>query len=135
MNACTYAAIRRYKVVKADGPEDLVFQSVSKGAPMRDNNILSRHIKPAARKMGLGFVNWRCLCTSHATWLKMAGADVKDARHRCGTRDQAPRWISTSSSSLSRSKERSKSSAAYQTCAVNGRNWTHNGPKCGKARG
>lgn len=73
-------AIRRYKVVKADGPEDLVFQSVSKGAPMRDNNILSRHIKPAARKMGLGFVNWRCLRTSHATWLKMAGADVKDAQ-------------------------------------------------------
>jgi integrase len=50
------------------------------GAPMRDNNILSRHIKPAARKMGLGFVNWRCLRTSHATWLKMAGADVKDAQ-------------------------------------------------------
>jgi len=37
-------AIRRYKVVKADGPEDLVFQSINKGAPMRDNNILSRHI-------------------------------------------------------------------------------------------
>jgi integrase len=73
-------AIRRYKVVKSDNPEDLVFQSVSKGAPMRDNNILSRHIKPAARKMGLGFVNWRCLRTSHATWLKMAGADVKDAQ-------------------------------------------------------
>ena len=66
-------AIRRYKVVKAAGPMDLVFQSVSKGAPMRDNNILSRHIKPAARKMGLGFVNWRCLRTSHATWLKLAG--------------------------------------------------------------
>jgi len=71
---------RRYKVVKSDNPEDLVFQSVSKGAPMRDNNILSRHIKPAGRKMGLGFVNWRCLRTSHATWLKMAGADVKDAQ-------------------------------------------------------
>jgi hypothetical protein len=25
-------------------------------------------------------VNWRCLRTSHATWLKMAGADVKDAQ-------------------------------------------------------
>ena len=50
------------------------------GAPMRDNNILSRHIKPAARKLGLDFVNWRCLRTSHATWLKMAGADVKDAQ-------------------------------------------------------
>ena len=30
--------------------------------------------------MGLGFVNWRCLRTSHATGLKMAGADVKDAQ-------------------------------------------------------
>ncbi|HXO30729.1 MAG TPA: hypothetical protein VN901_00090 [Candidatus Acidoferrales bacterium] len=49
---------------------------------MRDNNILSRHITPAARKMGLGFVTWRCLRTSHATWLKMAGADVKDAQEQ-----------------------------------------------------
>ena len=47
---------------------------------MRDNNILVRHIKPAARKLGLDFVNWRCLRTSHATWLKLAGADVKDAQ-------------------------------------------------------
>ena len=57
-----------------------MFQSVRTGAPMRDNNILSRHIKPAARKIGLGFVDWRCLRRSHATWLKMAGADVKDAQ-------------------------------------------------------
>lgn len=69
---------RKYRVVKTDGPNDLVFQSVKDGKPMRDNNILTRHIKPAARKMGLGFVNWRCLRTSHATWLKMAGADPKD---------------------------------------------------------
>jgi len=73
-------AVRRYKVVKSDNPEDLVFQSVRTGAPMRDNNILTRHIKPASRKLGLAFVNWRCLRTSHATWLKMAGADVKDAQ-------------------------------------------------------
>ena len=73
-------AIRTYRVVKADDPGDLIFQSVQAGAPMRDNNILSRHIKPAARKLGLGFVNWRCLRTSHATWLKMAGADIKDAQ-------------------------------------------------------
>ena len=57
-----------------------MFQSVKTGTPMRDNNILSRHIKPAARKLGLDFVNWRCLRTSHATWLKMVGADVKDAQ-------------------------------------------------------
>jgi site-specific recombinase XerC len=67
-------------VVKSDGPDDLVFQSVSTGAAMRDNNILKRHIKPAARKAGLEFVNWRCLRTSYATWLKEAKADIKDAQ-------------------------------------------------------
>jgi integrase len=46
---------------------------------MRDNNILVRHVKPVARKLRLEFVNWRCLRRSHATWLKLAGADVKDA--------------------------------------------------------
>jgi len=71
---------QRYRVVKSDGPDDLVFQGLRSGKPMRDNNILSRHIKPAGRKLGLDFVNWRCLRTSHATWLKLAGADVKDAQ-------------------------------------------------------
>jgi integrase len=73
-------AVRKLKAVKSSGPDDLVFQSVMKGAPMRDNTILSRHLKPAGRKLGLPFVNWRCLRTSHATWLKLAGADVKDAQ-------------------------------------------------------
>ena len=71
-------AVRRYKVVKSSDPDDLVFQSVKDGKPMRDNNILSRFIKPAARKLGLGFVNWRCLRTSYGTWLKRDGADMKD---------------------------------------------------------
>jgi integrase len=44
------------------------------------SNILVRFIKPAARKLGLDWVNWRSLRTSHAVWLKMAGADVKDAQ-------------------------------------------------------
>jgi integrase len=47
---------------------------------MRDNNILVRHIKPAAKVMGVGWTNWQVLRRSHATWLKMAGADVKDAQ-------------------------------------------------------
>jgi integrase len=71
-------AIRHYRAVKSDGPDDLVFQSVKDGKPMRDNNILTRFIKPAARKVGLGFVNWRCLRTSYVTWLKREGADMKD---------------------------------------------------------
>jgi integrase len=71
-------AVRKYKLVKSDEPADLVFQSVRQGKPMRDNNILTRHIKPAARALGLEFVNWRCLRTSYGTWLKRHGADMKD---------------------------------------------------------
>jgi integrase len=73
-------AVRKLQVVKSSGPDDLVFQSLLQGKPMRDNNILTRHIKPTARKLGIEFVNWRCLRTSHATWLKLAGADIKDAQ-------------------------------------------------------
>ncbi len=32
------------------------------------------------RAIGLPWVNWRSLRTSHATWLKLVGADVKDAQ-------------------------------------------------------
>src|ERR1700730_16079544 len=73
-------AVRIYRAVKSDGPKDLVFQSVKDGKPIRDNNILARFIKPAARKLELGWVHWRSLRTSHAVCLKMAGADVKDAQ-------------------------------------------------------
>jgi len=44
---------------------------------MSDHNILSRHIKPAARKLGIGWVNWQVLRRSYATWLIEAGADPK----------------------------------------------------------
>lgn len=73
-------ATRRYKAVKADGPNDLVFQSVQDGKPMRDNNILVRYIKPAGRKIGLPFVNWLCLRRSYATWMIEAGANPKDVQ-------------------------------------------------------
>lgn len=73
-------AVRKYKLVKSGGPDDLVFQSVFRGRPMNDQNVLKRHVSPAARKLGLPFVNWRCLRTSHATWLIQAGADVKSVQ-------------------------------------------------------
>ena len=66
--------------MKSSGPDDLVFQSVAKAGPMRDNNILVRHMKPAARALGLPCVNWQVLRRSFATWLKINGADVKDAQ-------------------------------------------------------
>lgn len=53
--------MRTHKLVKVAGPDDLVFESVQTGKPMNDQNILKRHIQPAARRLGLAFVNWRCL--------------------------------------------------------------------------
>jgi integrase len=73
-------AIRKYKLVKSADPDALVFQSVKDGKPMNDQNVLKRHIQPAAEKLGLPFVTWRCLRTSHATWLVQAGADPKSVQ-------------------------------------------------------
>ena len=47
---------------------------------MRDNNVLVRQIKPAAKTLSICRVNWQVLRRSFATWLKMAGADIKDAQ-------------------------------------------------------
>ena len=47
---------------------------------MHDNNLLSRFIKPAARQLGIGWVNWRSLRTSRATWMTEAGANPKDVQ-------------------------------------------------------
>ena len=71
-------AVRHYPAVKGDGPDDLVFHSVQHGRPMRDNNILARHIKPAGRELGIGWVNWLVLRRSYATWLRMVGTDPRD---------------------------------------------------------
>lgn len=73
-------AIRKHKLVKSGAPDDLVFQSVRAGEPMNDQNVLKRHVKPAARKLGLPFVNWQCFRTSHATWLVASGADPKSVQ-------------------------------------------------------
>ena len=57
-----------------------MFQLVSRNAPQCANNILFKHINPAARALGIGWVNWQVLRRSHATWLGMAGASVKDTQ-------------------------------------------------------
>jgi integrase len=70
------AQIPRLLPVNVLHPDALVFQSVKNGQPMSDQNILKRHLQPAARKLAF-YVNWRALRTSHATWLVQAGADPK----------------------------------------------------------
>lgn len=59
---------------------DLVFQSVKDKKPMRDNNVLRRFIKPAARKLDIGFCNWQTLRRSCATWMVQSGGDVKSVQ-------------------------------------------------------
>ena len=70
-------AKKTFKAVASAAPGDLVFQSLVKRKPMSDHNVLSRHIKPAARKLGIGWVNWQVLRRSYATWMVEAGADPK----------------------------------------------------------
>jgi integrase len=72
-------AVRTYKVVKRDGPEDLVFQSLtSADKPMNADNVRRRVFKPAADKLGVKLkLNWLSLRTSNGTWMVASGADVK----------------------------------------------------------
>jgi integrase len=66
-------AVRQFPAVRKRGPDDLVFQSPETGGPIRDNNVLVRHLKPAARAVGLPWVNWQVLRRSFATWLQIDG--------------------------------------------------------------
>ena len=73
-------ARKRIKVVRADGPKDLLFQSIRKGAPMRDENILQRHLRPIKLGIDPKKATWRALRTSCATWMVEAGADPKSVQ-------------------------------------------------------
>jgi integrase len=77
INWGAHGAKKAFRVVRSDCPRDLVFQSLRNGKPMSDHNILSRHIKPIARKLGIGWVNWQVLRRSYGTWMVQSGADPK----------------------------------------------------------
>jgi hypothetical protein len=104
-------AMRNYKLVKSSNPDSLVFQSVKEGKPMRDNNILKRFIKPAAHRVGLSFVNWQCLRTSHATWLRLAPTP-NPSKDRCGIPASRQRWTST------RRLSRQRSARLLRSCRI-----------------
>jgi integrase len=106
-------ATRRYRAVKCNGPDDLVFQSVQRGRPMRDNNILVRHIKPAGRKLGIGWVNWQVLRRSYATWLRMVGPIPATGNLLCGTPGLRRRPRSTNRIFRNRKCGRSRSSVVW----------------------
>jgi integrase len=75
-------AKRRIKVVRSSGPHDLVFQSLRNGGTMNDQNIVRRHLRPAAEKLKMDpkKATWRPLRTSRATWMIEAGVDPKSVQ-------------------------------------------------------
>jgi integrase len=77
-----HGAKRKIKVVGASEPHDLVFQSLRKKLPMNDQNILRRHLRPAAKKLKIdpAKATWRSLRRSWATWMAQSGADPKSVQ-------------------------------------------------------
>lgn len=73
------SAIERLRALGVRGPNDLVFAPPC-GRPMNERNTLIRFVRPAAIVAGYPFVTWRTFRISYAVWLRMAGADVKDAQ-------------------------------------------------------
>jgi site-specific recombinase XerD len=73
---------KKLKVVRPANPSDLVFQNLRNREPMHDQNILKRHLQPAANKLGLDKkkATWHALRRSWATWMIRAGADPKSVQ-------------------------------------------------------
>jgi len=71
-------ACQRYKAVKSEAPDDLVFQSVKTGSP--SGTTLFYRGRSNRRKLGFGWVNWQVLRRSCATWMDQAQLNVKDAQ-------------------------------------------------------
>ena len=58
------------------GPQDWVFANKA-GRPRGQQNILHRHVRPAALRAGIGKIGWHTFRHSYSTMLRGAGADIK----------------------------------------------------------
>jgi site-specific recombinase XerD len=57
-------------------PQDWVFANKG-GQPREQQNILHRHVRPAALRAGIGKIGWHTFRHSYSTMLRGAGADIK----------------------------------------------------------
>jgi integrase len=57
-------------------PQDWVFAN-NGGRPRGQQNILHRHLRPAALRAGIGKIGWHTCRHSYSTILRGAGADIK----------------------------------------------------------
>ncbi len=58
------------------GPQDWVFVNRA-GRPRGQQDILQRHLRPAAVRAGIGKIGWHTFRHSYSTMLRAAGADIK----------------------------------------------------------
>jgi integrase len=58
------------------GPQDWVCANKG-GRPRGQQNILQRHLRPAASRAGIGKIGWHTFRHSYSTLLRSAGADIK----------------------------------------------------------
>jgi integrase len=69
-------------------PKALVF-ATREGLPLDRWNLLRKHLKPAAKKLGLPGVTWHLLRHSHATMLDSVGTPIGTMQSLLGTGDHA----------------------------------------------
>jgi integrase len=58
------------------GPQDWVFANRA-GQPRGQQDILQRHLRPAAVRAGIGKIGWHTFRHSYSTMLRGAGTDIK----------------------------------------------------------
>jgi integrase len=68
------------------GPDDLVFAS-RKGTPLNENNLLRRVLKPAAKRLDMGWLSWHCFRHTHATLGEQIGMALSDRQAQMGHGD------------------------------------------------
>jgi integrase len=72
--AAPLAELRKSSMHK--GLQDWAFANRA-GQPRGQQNILQRHLRPAALRAGIGKVGWHTFRHSYSTMLRAAGADIK----------------------------------------------------------
>jgi integrase len=82
-HAATVALRALARLPSAVNGQGLIF-ATRNGTAFGDTNLLLRHIKPAARKIGLPWVSWHTFRRTHATLLQLAGGSAKDAQAQLG---------------------------------------------------
>jgi len=63
------------------GPQDWVFANKA-GRPRGQQNILHRHLRPAALRAGIGKIGWHTFRHSYSTMLRGAGTDISPLAHQ-----------------------------------------------------